>query len=97
MGDAIVGRTKRPRSLVFGRVIDEVAPTASLHGRHWYDHTPSHPQVPAVQLVCGTAALPPPYWGIAIGWSAAIFALAEVRKWALFLWPKSWFARAFYF
>ena len=52
-------------------------------------------EIPAVQTACGTAHLPPRFWGIAIGWSIAIFLVAEVRKWALFLWPKSLFARTF--
>ena len=50
-------------------------------------------EVPALQLVCGTSHLPAVYWGYAIGWSAAIFGLAEVRKWLLFLYPDNIFSK----
>lgn len=50
--------------------------------------------VPIFQDYCGTAAVPGRFWGIAIGWSVLWFTVAEIRKWLIFLFPESTFAKA---
>jgi hypothetical protein len=50
-------------------------------------------EVPALQVPCGTASVPADFWLIALAWSAAIFLVAEARKWAIFLWPQGLLAR----
>ena len=49
--------------------------------------------VPIFNQYCGTAPVPGRYWGIAIGWAALLFAVCEVRKWIVILYPQSWIAK----
>eukprot|EP01034_Spumella_vulgaris_P034475 gene34475-42516_t len=49
--------------------------------------------IPEVNIYCATAPVPLCWWGLAIGWSALWFVLAEARKWVIALYPESWVAR----
>ena len=44
-------------------------------------------EVPFIQQNCGTGSVPGLYWGLAFGWSALFFVVAEIRKWFFFLFP----------
>ena len=46
-------------------------------------------EIPSIQVACGTGSVPPVYWGLAFGWSALWFLLAEIRKWIILLYPNS--------
>ncbi|CAM9387119.1 unnamed protein product [Phaeothamnion confervicola] len=46
-------------------------------------------EIPALQTLCGTGSVPPLNWGIAFGWSALCFIIAEARKWIITLHPNS--------
>ena len=50
-------------------------------------------EVPTLQYYCQTAHVPGEYWGYAVAWSMAIFALGELRKWAILLSPLCAVAR----
>ena len=43
---------------------------------------------PTLQLYCQTAHVPGEYWGYAVAWGAAIFAVGELRKWLIHLYPQ---------
>ena len=46
-------------------------------------------EVPWLQTYCQTAHVPAAFWGYAFAWSAAIFAVAEGRKWLIRVAPGS--------
>ena len=46
-------------------------------------------EIPSVQVACGTGSVPALYWGLAFGWSAMCFVVAEIRKWIILLYPNS--------
>ncbi len=46
-------------------------------------------EVPSLQRYCETAAVPGKYWAMAVGWAALWFALGELRKWIVTLYPHS--------
>jgi sodium/potassium-transporting ATPase subunit alpha len=50
-------------------------------------------EVKAINEVTGTDHVPAQYWGAALGWAAAIFILAETRKWIVYLFPHWWIVR----
>ena len=45
--------------------------------------------VPVFQQYCGTGAVPALYWGMGFGFGVLWFAVAEVRKWLIVLFPLS--------
>lgn len=50
-------------------------------------------EIPQVQIHVGAGSVPGRYWGIAIGWSILIFMINEMRKWIVFLYPKSFISK----
>ena len=46
-------------------------------------------EVPGAQATFGTAHVPGRYWGVAIGFAAATFAVSEAGKWWLHFHPQS--------
>ena len=50
-------------------------------------------EIPAIQVACQTGSVPARNWGIAIGFSVAIFVIAEIRKWIIFLYPESFISK----
>ncbi len=50
-------------------------------------------EIPVFQQYCNTASVPARQWGLAVGWSALWFAIAEIRKWVVTLFPNSFVGR----
>ena len=44
-------------------------------------------------IIIGTSSVSGRYWGIAIGLSICIFIIGEMRKWIIYLYPKSYLSR----
>jgi hypothetical protein len=49
--------------------------------------------IPVFQQYCGTGVVPGKYWGMAVGWAVLWFAVAEIRKWIVVLYPESFIGR----
>lgn len=50
-------------------------------------------EIPLLWQYCGTAHVPPQYWGMAIGFSFGVFTIGEIRKWIILLYPQSMIGR----
>ena len=48
---------------------------------------------PALQSLVGSGSVPSEVWGLAIGFSIAVFTVAEVRKWIIYCYPSCLLAR----
>jgi sodium/potassium-transporting ATPase subunit alpha len=49
-------------------------------------------EIESLHASCSTGSVDAYYWGIAIGFSAAVFTVAEMRKWYIWAYPNSWLA-----